>query len=195
MKLIVLPAILLLTAPAAEVRFETEGVRVGTELVTARDLGLKEAGTLPVLVSGSVVENLSATGTALAVGLAGDRTVSLASGVRLARAAEGFRLSTHGPALVLEAGGKTLAGESSLAFKLTEKGFDFGALGTLDGASLAVRPAAPALSVPPQQQRFGRMRPLQMRYVFGNLDPGTMAEFAGTNAIRQLLQVTPTGSP
>ncbi len=197
MKLIVLPAILLLAAPNA-VRFETEGVRVGTELITAKDLGLKEAGSLPVLVSGSAVENLSATGGALSVALPGDRSVALAVGVRLERTAEGFRLTTHGPSLLLEAGGKTLAGEAAASFKVTEKGFDFGALGALEGAALAAKAALPQAGQQPpyqQPQRFGRGRAPQMRFVFGGHDPLTAGEFAGSNALRQLIQVTPTGAP
>src|SRR6185295_5305177 len=108
MKLMVLPAILLaaFAGPSAAVRFEADGVRVGSELVTGAAISLKESGALPLLVSGSVVESLS--GESLAVSLGG-KQVDLGAGLRLARTADGFKLVTHGLAFTVEASGVTLA--------------------------------------------------------------------------------------
>ena len=79
MKIFILPAILLALAPAAEVRVEADGVRVGAELVTAPTLAMKEAGKHPILVSKSAVESL---GAALAVE-AGGRALTIEPGVYL----------------------------------------------------------------------------------------------------------------
>src|SRR6185295_5422086 len=144
MKLLLIPALLLATAtgPSVAVRFEADGIRVGSELVTGAAMSLKESGAVPMLVSGSVVESLS--GETLAVSLGG-KDLSLGAGLRLSRVADGFVLSSHGMAFTVEASGKTLTADRSASFKITEKGFDFGALGSLDGAALAVRAsAAPA---------------------------------------------------
>ncbi len=149
MKLLLLPLVLLAVAPAAEVRLETDGVRVGSELVTAPSLALKEAGQRPILVSKSAVESL---GAALPVE-AGGLPLTLEPGVRLARTADGFALSTHGPALLLVSGSTTLRSEKSAPFKVTEKGFDFGPLGTLPASFVAKVEAAGAPQVvPPPRQ-------------------------------------------
>jgi hypothetical protein len=154
MKLFLIPAVLLALAPRAEVRLEADGIRVGSELVTAPALALKEAGARPILVSKSAVESL---GSALAVE-AGGLALTLEPGVRLARAADGFVLSTHGPALLLVSGTTTLRAEKAAAFTVSEKGFDFGTLGSISGTLVAkVEPkaepaaAAPQVVPPPRQ--------------------------------------------
>ena len=139
MKLLAVPAILLALLPgSAPVRFEAGGVRVGNDLVSEKIISLKTAGELPILVSGSTLENLSSTNKALEVAI-GDKSVLLDVGLRLDRQGEGYRLSTHGPSFTLEAGGKTLTSREAASFKVTEKGFDFGALGALEGGSLAAK--------------------------------------------------------
>jgi hypothetical protein len=199
MKLALVAAILLLAAPEAAVRFESEGVRVGTELVSGKELSLKGASGHPILVSGTVVENLSAEGKVLSVALGGERSALLETGVRLERAAEGFRLSTHGPAFTVEAGGKKIEAEKSAAFKATEKGFDFGTLGTLEGASLVAKlaKASPQGRPTPQdpRRRTTGVRGGQARLVFANSDPAAQAVFVSGESLRQLDQVTPTGAP
>src|SRR3954467_14159164 len=140
MKMLLIPALLLATAgPSVAVRFEADGVRVGSELVTGASISLRETGALPLLVSGSVVESLS--GETLAVAL-GDKQAQLGAGLRLARTADGYLLSTHGTAFSIEAAGSTLRAEHSAAFKVTEKGFDFGALGMVEAASFAAKVVA-----------------------------------------------------
>src|SRR5260221_1008866 len=137
MKLLRIPALLLaVTGPSAPVRFEADGVRVGSDLVTGAAVSLKEAGALPLLVSGSVVESLS--GEILAVDL-GDKQVQLGAGLRLTRTADGYRLSTHGMPISLTAGSSTLSTDHAAAFRITEKGFDFCALGTPESATFAAK--------------------------------------------------------
>jgi len=203
MKLLLIPALLLATAgPTVAVRFEADGVRVGSELVTGVSVSLKESGVQPLLVSGSVVESLS--GETLAVAL-GDRQALLGAGVRLARTADGYLLSTHGTALSIEAAGTLLRAERSAAFKVTEKGFDFGALGTIEAASFAatvVARVAPVASVAAQQKdpispekasRDGRIK--VFRRLYGAGDPTINRNSASGVALRQILRVTPDAAP
>ena len=203
MKLLLIPALLLATtaAPGIAVRMESDGVRVGSELVTGATVSLKEAGA-PLLVSGSVVESLS--GETLSIAL-GEKELALGAGLRLARTAEGFALSTHGMSFVLEAQGKTLTAERSASFKVTEKGFDFGALGALEGTSFAAKvtnaAVAPVVAAsvqegdnvsPERPTRHGRNK--QLRRVFPT-DPLIGGEAAGSIAVRMIPRVTPEGAP
>ena len=204
MKLTAIAALLLSAfagSPAA-IRFEADGVRVGSELVTGAAVSLKESGATPLLVSGAVVESLS--GESLAVSL-GAAQVELGAGLRLARTADGFRLSTHGMSFKVEAAGKVLAADRDASFKVTEKGFDFGALGVLDGTSFAARvtaPVAPAVvaATEPQEvkisdekaSRQGRRRTLRRLYAS---DPLIPANAAGSVAVRQIGRVTPDAAP
>ncbi len=202
MKLLLIPALLLAVPATAEVRFEADGVRVGSELVTGPAVSLQTSGTLPLLVSGTIVESLS--GETLAVSLNG-REAILGAGLRLARTADGFQLSTHGMAFGVEANGKTLAADRTASFKVTEKGFDFGALGALEGASFTARvtaASAPAATAEAQQEtevspeRPSRMAHLKrLRRVYPNGDPTMPGNAAGSVAIRQITRVTPEGAP
>jgi hypothetical protein len=201
MKLLLIPALLLATAagPTVAVRMESNGVRVGSELVTGAAVSLKEAGA-PLLVSGSVVESLS--GETLAVSL-GEKELALGAGLRLSRTAEGFSLSTHGMAFTVESAGVALKADRSASFKVTEKGFDFGALGTLEGASFAAKvagaTAAPLVSAaqegevsPEKPTRHGRSKTTRRLY---STDPLVGGEAAGSIAVRQIPRVTPEGAP
>ena len=64
-----IPALLLATASGSTiaVRMESDGVRVGSDLVTGASVSLKEAGATPLLVSGSIVEWMATTVPAAAV--------------------------------------------------------------------------------------------------------------------------------
>jgi hypothetical protein len=206
MKLLLIPALLLATAtgPSIAVRMESNGVRVGSEFVTGTALSLKEAGA-PLLVSGSIIESLS--GETLAVSL-GEKQVALGAGLRLSRTADGFALSTHGLSFTVESAGKTLTAERSASFKVTEKGFDFGALGVLEGASFAAKVAgatvAPAVAgsavqqdgeglvSPERETRRGRSKTLRRLY---SVDPLAGGEAASSIAVRQIPRVTPEGAP
>src|SRR5882672_2268752 len=199
MKLMLVSALLLATAgPTAPVRFEADGVRVGSELVTGAAVSLKESGALPLLVSGSVVESLS--GETLSVSLGG-KQVELGAGLRLTRTEDGFRLSTHGMPFMVTAGPSSLTSDRAAAFTVTEKGFDFGALGVLDGAAFAAKAmaaTAPVAAVEAQQKdpispempaRQGKVR--TNRRVFYNSDPTNTANAAGSAAVRMIPRVTP----
>ena len=202
MKLTVITAIVLASfagSPAA-IRFEADGVRVGSELVTGAAVSLKESGATPLLVSGAVVESLSGEGLAVSLGAA---QVQLGAGLRLARTADGFRLSTHGMPFTVEASGKTLKADREASFKVTDKGFDFGALGVLDGASFAARvtaAAAPAVAADPQEVpispekavRQNRLKVIRRLY---HVDPLNQGNAAGSVAVRQIGRVSPDAAP
>jgi hypothetical protein len=202
MKLLLIPALLLATAgPSVAVRFEADGVRVGSELITGASVSLRESGALPLLVSGSVVESLS--GESLAVVL-GDKQALLGAGLRIARTADGYVLSTHGTAFSIEAAGSSLRAERSAAFKVTETGFDFGALGTIEGSSFAAKVAAaivPVAAVAPQETtvspekevRQGRVK--VFRRLYGAWDPTLSNNSASGVALRQITRVTPDAAP
>ena len=202
MKLTLIPALLLAAfagSPAA-IRFEADGVRVGSELVTGAAVSLKESGATPLLVSGGAVESLS--GESLAVSL-GAAQVDLGAGLRLSRTADGFRLSTHGMAFKVEASGKVLDADREVSFKVTEKGFDFGALGALEGTSFAARVAAglaPAVAADPQEVKISAEKDTRqgVRRTFRRLysvDPLNTANAAGSVAVRQIGRVTPDAAP
>jgi len=206
MKLLLIPALVLAVAgPSAPVRFEADGVRVGSELVTDAAVSLKEAGALPLLVSGSVVESLS--GETLTVDL-GEKQVQLGAGLRIMRTAEGYRLSTHGMPFTLTAAETTLSTDHAASFKVTEKGFDFGALGLLTGSTFSAKVMAASASVasaglvqetqgdgvsPEKPSRQGRIH--YFRRVFSNGDPLNSANAASSVAVRMIPRVTPDGAP
>jgi hypothetical protein len=203
MKLFLIPVLVLATTagPTIAVRMESDGVRVGTDFVTGAAVSLKEAGAMPLLVSGSMVESLS--GETLAVSL-GEKQVALGSGLRLARTRDGYLLTTHGTSFTVESAGRTLTADRSASFKVTEKGFDFGAVGTLEGASFAARvsgPTAPAVAAEAPQQvdisperptRQDRQRRLRRLY---STDPLAGGNAAGSIAVRQIPRVSPEGAP
>lgn len=203
MKLTLIPALLLAAfagAPAA-IRFEADGVRVGSDLVTGAAVSLKESGATPLLVSGGVVESLS--GESLVVSL-GAVQVDLGAGLRLSRTADGFRLSTHGMPFKVEASGIVLDADRQASFKVTEKGFDFGPLGMLDASSIVARvsaaKAAPAVAADPQEVQVSKEKPVRqgrtrvIRRLY-SVDPLNAGNAAGSVAIRQIGRVTPDAAP
>jgi hypothetical protein len=206
MKLLLVPVILFLALPRAAVRFESDGVRVGDEVVTGKLIGLKTSGELPILVSSSTIENLSSSGRSLEVAV-DDKKVLLEVGVRMERQGEAYRLSTHGPAFAVSAGGRSLELEGAASFKVTGKGFDFGKQGVLEGSELAAKvalvaqdaPATPQTEPPTNYRSRSRQQSNRatglLHRVFANGDPTVSSEAADSQAIKMLLHVSPTGSP
>lgn len=204
MKILFVPAIMLLALPGTTVRFESDGIRVGDEVVSGKTIGLKTSGDLPILVSGTMLENLSSSGRALEVAV-DSKKVLLDVGLRMERQGEGYKLATHGPSFSVEAGGKTILLESEAGFKVTEKGFDFGKQGTLEGSELVAKVSAvraiqePSTTEPPTsyrsrtRQQANRAQGL-MQLVFG-FDPTVSSEAADSQAIRDVVHVSPVGSP
>ena len=191
-------ALLLAAGSEAPVRVEADGIRVGSELVAGPALVLKGEAA-PLLVSGSVVESLGAPVT---VALDAARTLRLEAGVRLTRTAAGFTLATHGPSLQLDLAGRTLSADASLPFTLTEKGFDLGALGAFEAASLTAKPAAPTTVLEPQSRGQDAISPerrrrnqanLRRRFVFVS-DPTASSAGVDFFVLRELRLLSPSGS-
>jgi len=187
---------LLVAAPAAApVRYEAQGIRVGGELVSGAALQLKGVDATTLLVSSSSVENL---GVAVDVALDAAHAIQLQPGLRLERRADGFVLGSHGPALVLEAAGLTLNGASSVAFTLTAKGFDFGALGALEGPSFTARAAAaPAQDgiISPERKaaQMRGSRASSRHRVFRGSNPFVPGAFADREVLASLVEVSASG--
>lgn len=134
--------LLLLAGQSVVVRIETDGVRVGKELIEGDKLVLRAVGRVPVRVSGDVVQNASTQGSDLEIAIAaGDRRVTLGAGVRITRLKKGFKLSTvGGDPLVIENDALDYTSKGNVTFTLTAKGFEFKGLGSLEGPSFSVRP-------------------------------------------------------
>lgn len=122
-------------APAAS--FEAGGVRVDGTLVTGAGLQVKDLASGLLLVSGSVVEPLSAE-----ISLSADgRTMTLSPGVRVTRTAAGYELSLHGPKRVaLTLGGERHVLLAPLTVKAAAGGWDLGSGLVRAGQELAAAP-------------------------------------------------------
>ena len=193
-------ALLLTVGSEAPVRIEADGIRVGAELVSGPALLIK-GESAPLLVSGSVVESLGAPVT---VALDATRTLTLDAGVRLTRTAAGFALGTHGPSLLLHVAGRTIAADSALSFSLTDKGYDLGALGAFEAATLKVGLAAPAAApavaadtrrqdpVSPARRRRTQINS-NRRFVYVG-DPTVAGAAASFFVLSELSRLSPDGS-
>jgi len=183
-------AALLFAAPAATspVRYEANGLRVGAELVSGAALQLKSVDASTLLVSASAVENL---GAALDVALDATHAMNLQPGLRLERRAADFLLASHGPALVVD--GLALDAATSVAFTLTAKGFDFGAHGTLEGASFTARVAQQDGVISPERRLAqGRLNRANVRHnVFRGGNPFVPGAGADRQVFSNLAPISP----
>jgi hypothetical protein len=190
-------ALLTLAVPAAPVRYEAGGIRVGDDFVSGASLQVKGLDATTLLVSGSSVENL---GAAVDVALDADHALKLQAGLRLERSEKGFLLRSHGPALVVEAAGVALRGAAAVPFTLTPKGFDFGALGALEGASFTAKAEAPALQdgpiVSPERELLRRRATRGDRKVkvFRGQNPTVSNAGADREVMTSLIQLSLDGS-
>lgn len=187
--------ILLALLAGADARFEAAGVRVGDVLLRGPLLEVR-AGAL---VSGNVVEPLSAPLRVDVEGLA----LTLEPGVRAARDVDGLRLSAHAPARLRVSTG--VEGET-LLLKRGVEGW------TLEGKALPAEIRVSTQNPPPQQedpealmrkmeesaakmrQSSQRIRQPMRRRVFSGHNPLTGGEAAGSEAVRQLAEVSVSGS-
>jgi hypothetical protein len=200
-KLLALAAVVLL-APDADVRFEPEGVRIGGALVQGAVVELQSAGALAMLASGSSFESLS---SAVDVRLSASRSVRLEPGVRVARAGDAFRFSTHDGRKIrfASAGGAQLL-ESPVLVAATESGWDLGGL-AVDGPSLLAglqnqddtdanldRMKQSAQRVK-QQGGVPKLSSRMFRRWHGS--PLTGGEATDSVSVRQIHQISPTGTP
>jgi len=197
-KLFVLAA---LVASGSDVRFETDGLRIDGALVTGRVLEVKNAGPAMVLASGVAVEALTST---VAVELAPERTLTLEPGVRVSRAGEGYKFSSHrtGP-IRFSAGEESFTLDVPVVVAATAEGWQ---VGDRKVAGRALQAGVPAqddaernldrmLKSKPKMQSGGVPR-LSMRTTrLFRGDPLFSADAASSVAVRQIGRVTPDGGP
>lgn len=201
MKLLAAAVLAALLAPRADVRFETDGLRVDGVLVTGQVLELKGAGSSALLASGSSVEALTSS---LEILLTPDRTLVLEPGLRVTRAEGGYRFTSHragpirfwtpeesvavaGPVLVAETPEGWQVGDRRLAGARLQAG----APGQDDAESnlkkmLQSKDKIQTGGVPKLGTRSVRM--------YG-VDPLLSADAASSVAERQIGRVTPDGAP
>ena len=172
---------LLLPLLLGDVRFEADGLRFGGELLRGPVLELREGA----LVSARVVEPLT---EALVVDFDGLR-LTLEPGVRAERVAEGLRLSAHAPARLRTSNG--LAGETLLLKPGELAGELRVSIQQQDDPDAQLR----QLEEQARRMRESSQRvrlPLRRR-VFSGSNPFVAGEPAGSQAVRQLSQVSPAG--
>jgi hypothetical protein len=122
--------------PAAAT-FEAGGVSVDGALVRGTALSVREGAGRLLLVSGASVEPLSAEAVISAEG----RTMSVAPGVRVTRAADGYVLSVHGRKRVaVTLGGERHALLAPVTVKPAAGGWDLGSGLVRQGQELAAAP-------------------------------------------------------
>lgn len=201
MKLIAVAA-LLLVLPEAGVRFEHDGVRVGSALVQGSVVELQSVGPAALLASESSVEALSA---AMDVQLAPDRVVRLEPGVRVSRTADGFCFSAHGARPIRFATeGEAVLLESPVTLSVAAAGWDVGGAplaGTLLRVGLQNQDDTDAnldrmkQSTQRMKQQAGvpKLSGRTNRRFRGN--PLSNAEAADGVSVRQIPQVSASGSP
>ncbi len=198
MKLLCGALLALLAVPPtpSAVRYEAQGIRVGSELVVGAALALKTVDASTLLVSGAAVENL---GAPLLVALDATHTLTLEPGLRVARQDAGFLLSTHGTSILLDPAGRALQAGASVAFTLTSTGFEFAGLGALDSLSFAARsaPAPQDGTVSPERRTSSAFQRAanRRRRVFAGGSPFVSSAFADRDVLVGLVQLSLDGSP
>ena len=184
--------LLALLLTGAEARIEAGGVRFGDVLHTGALLELREGA----LVSGHVVEPLAAPLRVAVDGLA----LTVEPGVRVARDVDGLRLSAHAPARLKVAG---VVGESVLV-RRTAAGWAIGetpVAGELRVSLQATQQDDPDAALRAMQESAKKMResgnrvrkPMERR-VFTGGNPDVAGEPASSQAIRQLVELSLSGS-
>jgi hypothetical protein len=117
-------AALVLLAPKADIRFETDGLRVGDALVKGNVLELKGVGSAVLLASGSSVEALASS---LEIDLAAERTLALEPGIRVARVDGGYRFTAHrNGAIRFSASDESIAVPGPALVAVTAEGWQVG---------------------------------------------------------------------
>lgn len=180
--------LLALLLTGADARFEPTGVRFGDVLVSGAVLELR-AGAL---VSGSVLEPMT---EAVRLDAGAGLALILEPGVRAARVADGILLSVHAPARLRMSTGET--GESVLVAK-TEAGWSHtgeirvSVKAQQDDPDAALRVMQEAAKK--MRESSQRVRSPMNRRVFTSGNPFVGSEAAGSQAVRQLTELSLSGS-
>lgn len=199
MKLIAL-ATLALLVPKADVRFEGAGVRVGDALVQGSLLELKGSATGMLLASGSSIEALTAS---LDIQLAPERVLTLDPGLRVTRVDGGFLVTAHQPRRIrLSGSGEAIFAASPALVAVTAEGWTVGDR-SFEGSALRARLEGQdeESNLDKMMQAKDRMRPPGVPKLASRShrlyrgDPLTAGQAANSISVRQITQVTPSGSP
>jgi hypothetical protein len=200
-KLLAAAALAALLAPKENIRFESDGLRVGGALVKGSVLELKGAGSSVLLASGASVEALTSR---LEIDLAAGRTLVLEPGVRVTRMEGGYRFTAHrtgsirfatpeesislaGPVVVSTTAEGWMIGDRKVAGSRLQAGVQGqdDAESNLDKMMKSKdKMQAPTAPKPP---------PRTTRLFHG--DPLTGADGASSVAVRQIGRVSPDGAP
>lgn len=164
-----------------DVRFEADGLRVGGELLRGNVVELRDG----LLASARVVEPLSAPVTLSFDGL----RLTLDPGVRAERDGDVLRLSAHAPAWLRMSNGTS--GET-IVLKRGELSGELG-VSILQQDDPEAQLRAMEESARRMRESGNRVRPPIRRRVFSGSNPFTSSEPAGSEATRQLVQVSPSG--
>jgi hypothetical protein len=200
-KLLALAALAALLAPAADIRFEADGLRVDGALVQGRVLELKGTGSAALLASGASVEALTSS---LEIGLAPDRTLVLDPGLRVTREEGGYRFVSHQNRRIRFSGAEgAVAAAGSVLVSATASGWligDHAIAGTRLHAGVQGQDDSDAnldrmLKSKEKMQGAGvpKLETRVVRLYRG--DPLTGANASGTVAVRQIGRVSPDGGP
>jgi hypothetical protein len=195
-------ATLALLAPAGkpDVRFESDGIRIGDALVQGTVLELRGSGAAALLASGSSIEALAAC---IEVEAAPGRMFTLEPGIRVTRVEGGFRFSTHEHRRIrFAASGGAVTADSPAVLAASAEGWT---LGDQKIAGLALRAGVEKqdeesnlerMKKSADQLRSGAVPKLssrQNRLFRGNpLDGG---QAVNSTSIRTIPQVSPSGAP
>ncbi|MCC6741936.1 MAG: hypothetical protein IT452_23150 [Planctomycetia bacterium] len=198
-------ALLAATAGIARVEFPASGVSVGGSAVTEDTLQLRDAGNGTVLASRNKVESL---GGLVEVTVGDGRTVTLEPGARLSRDGETWVLSAHGGRpLDLRGNGSPVTVTTPALVRAVEGGWQVENAPRIEGSALHAAPyagdgaVAAGSEVPPddldedtplRSEREKKKRKLNRRRVFAD-DPQANAEAADEQALKRLLDVSPSG--
>jgi hypothetical protein len=200
-KLLALAALAALLAPAADIRFEADGLRVDGALVQGRVLELKGTGSAALLASGSSVEALTSS---LEIALAPERMLVLDPGLRVTREEVGYRFVSHQNRRIRFSDGEVAVSVAgSVLVAATPEGWQIGdrsITGTRLHAGVQGQDDSDAnldrmLKSKEKMQGAGvpKLGTRIVRRYHG--DPLTSANAAGSVAVRQIGRVTPDGAP
>ena len=195
MKLLALASLVLLV-PGPDVRFEKDGIRVGDALVQGAVVELQNG----MLASGNSVEALA---SAIDIRVADGRTLTLEPGVRVARAAAGFRIGSHeGRSIRFATPEKSFLAAGPVEVAATAEGWTVGDV-AVSGASLRVglerqdeeSNLDKMLKDKEKMRGTGTPRPTTRTTRLFRGDPTTQGQAANSISVRMIPQVTPSGAP
>jgi hypothetical protein len=189
-------ASLVLLVPGPDVRFEKDGVRIGDALVQGAVVELQNG----LLASGNSVEALH---SAIDIRVADGRTLTLEPGIRVARAAGGFRIGAHsGRGIRFATPEKSFLAAGPVEVTATAEGWTVGEA-AVSGSSLRVglerqdeeSNLDKMLKDKEKMRGTGTGRPSTRTTRLFRGDPMTQGNAANSIGVRLIPQISPSGAP